>query len=64
MTRLIALSLGWMITLKSRRARSERGLSQSTEVAILLGAAAAVAIVIMLFVKGYVSDRIGEVEHP
>jgi len=53
-----------MITLKQPRTRSERGLSQSTEVAILLGAAAAVAIVIMLFIKGYVSDRLGEVKHP
>jgi hypothetical protein len=64
MTRLAALALGWMITLKQPRSRSERGLSQSTEVAILLGAAAAVAIVIMLFIKGYVSDRLGEVKHP
>lgn len=64
MTRLVALFLGWTIVLRNPRTGSERGLSQSTEVAILLGAAAAVAMVIMLFIKGYVSDRLGEVQHP
>jgi len=64
MIRLVALSLGWLLTLKNRRSDRERGLSQSTEVAILLGAAAAVAIIIMLFIKNYVSARLGEVQHP
>jgi len=64
MTRLVALCLGWVLTLKNPRSDRERGLSQSTEVAILLGAAAAVAIAIMLFVKGYVTNRLGEVQHP
>lgn len=64
MARLIALSLGWMIFLKDPKIKSQRGLSQSTEVAILLGAAAAVAIVIMVFVKTYVANRIAEVPHP
>lgn len=64
MTRFVALSLGWLLTLKNPRSDSERGLSQSTEVAILLGAAAAVAIVIMLFIKNYVSNRLGEVQQP
>lgn len=64
MTRLAALCFGWMITLRNPRTRPERGLSQSTEVAILLGAAAAVAIVIMVFIKGYVAARLGEVQHP
>jgi hypothetical protein len=64
MTRLLALSLGWLIAPTRPRPDSERGLSQSTEVAILLGAAAAVAIVIMVFIKSYVSHRLGEVQNP
>lgn len=64
MTRLVALWIGWLLTPEDARTDSERGLSQSTEVAILLGAAAAVAIVIMLFVNGYVKARLGEVQHP
>lgn len=64
MTRMLAVAMGWLITLTRPRTDRERGLSQSTEVAILLGAAAAVAIVIMVFVKTYVGNRLGEVQHP
>lgn len=64
MTKLVALWIGWLLEVKHPRTESQRGLSQSTEVAILLGAAAAVAIVIMLFVKNYVSTRLGEVQQP
>jgi hypothetical protein len=64
MSRLITLGIGWLVMIRNPRPRTQRGLSQSTEVAILLGAAAAVAIVIMLFIKGYVADRLGEVKHP
>lgn len=38
--------------------RDERGLSQSTENAILLAGAAAVALVIITVITAYVSDRL------
>lgn len=40
------------------RARDERGLSQSTENAILLAGAAAVALVIITVITAYVTDRL------
>ncbi|CAL8973709.1 hypothetical protein TESS_TESS_00490 [Tessaracoccus sp. O5.2] len=40
------------------RHRDERGLSQSTENAILLAGAAAVALVIITVITAYVSDRL------
>lgn len=64
MTRMFAVWLGWLVAPTRPRTGRERGLSQSTEVAILLGAAAAVAIVIMVFIKTYVSHRLGEVQNP
>lgn len=56
--------IGWWINVKHRSAEDERGLSQSTEVAILLGAAVLVALAILAFVTGYVNDRLAEIKHP
>ncbi|MDF1488172.1 hypothetical protein [Tessaracoccus caeni] len=39
------------------RPRDERGLSQSTENAILLAGAVSVALAIILFITDYVRDR-------
>ena len=60
----LATLLGWWVDLEHRPARDERGLSQSTEVAILLGAAVLVALAILAFVTGYVHDRLAEIKHP
>lgn len=59
-----ATMIGWWINLKHGPRRSERGLSQSTEVAILLGAAVLVALTILGFVTGYVQDRLGQIKQP
>ncbi|SDS74089.1 hypothetical protein [Microlunatus soli] len=59
----LATALGWWINVK-HAPRDERGLSQSTEVAILLGAAVLVALAILGFVTGYVQDRLGQIKQP
>ena len=40
------------------RIRDERGLSQSTENAILLAGAAAIALVVITAITAYVTDRL------
>ncbi|MHA6513306.1 hypothetical protein [Tessaracoccus sp. Z1128] len=40
------------------RRRDERGLSQSTENAILLAGAAAIALIIITAITAYVTDRL------
>jgi Flp pilus assembly protein TadG len=44
--------------LRSSEVRNQRGLSQSAEGAILIGAAVAVALVIAVFLKGYVNSHL------
>ena len=50
--------LGLLVQLRQPATRNERGLSQSAEGAILIGAAVAVALVIAVFLKGYVSSHL------
>lgn len=51
--------VGTLVTLATPpRTRDERGLSQSTENAILLAGAAAVALVIITVITAYVTDRL------
>ena len=51
--------VGLIVSLQQApRTRDERGLSQSTENAILLAGAAAVALVIITVITAYVSDRL------
>ena len=50
--------LGLLLQLLRPATRNERGLSQSAEGAILIGAAVAVALVIAVFLKGYVSSHL------
>lgn len=59
-----AAMIGWWINLRHTPRREQRGLSQSTEVAILLGAAVLVALAILGFVTGYVQDRLGQIKQP
>jgi hypothetical protein len=47
-----------LVQLRRPSTRNERGLSQSAEGAILIGAAVAVALVIAVFLKGYVSSHL------
>ena len=50
--------LGLLVQLRRASTQDERGLSQSAEGAILIGAAVAVALVIAVFLKGYVSSHL------
>ncbi len=56
--RYAASILGILMLLRRPETRNERGLSQSAEGAILIGAAVAVALVIAVFLKGYVSSHL------
>jgi hypothetical protein len=56
--RYAASILGILMLLRRPEARNERGLSQSAEGAILIGAAVAVALVIAVFLKGYVNSHL------
>lgn len=51
-------TVGLVVETLQPRPRDERGLSQSTENAILLAGAAAVAIVIVTIITKYVTDRL------
>jgi hypothetical protein len=64
MKRQLHLLIGTVMIMKRAPRQDQRGLSQSTEIAILLGAAVLVALAILAFVTGYVSDRLGEVKKP
>jgi len=58
MKKTIYLILGAVLTLSAPPQRDERGLSQSTENAILLAGAAAVALVIITVITKYVTDNL------
>ena len=51
--------VGLIVSLQqAHRTRDERGLSQSTENAILLAGAAAIALVVITAITAYVTDRL------
>jgi protein-S-isoprenylcysteine O-methyltransferase Ste14 len=54
----VASVVGLLILVRGRRIRDERGLSQSAEGAILMGAAVAVALIIAVFLKTYVESHL------
>ena len=54
----VASVVGLLILAGGRRIRDERGLSQSAEGAILMGAAVAVALIIAVFLKTYVESHL------
>jgi hypothetical protein len=56
--RYAASVVGLLLLLRRPETRNERGLSQSAEGAILIGAAVAVALVIAVFLKGYVNAHL------
>ena len=58
MKKAIHLALGAVLTLNPPPRRDERGLSQSTENAILLAGAVAVALVIITVITKYVTDNL------
>lgn len=55
---MIHTAVGLAVELTNPPPRDERGLSQSTENAILLAGAAAVALVIITVITKYVTDRL------
>jgi hypothetical protein len=55
----VASVVGLLVVLvRERETRDERGLSQSAEGAILMGAAVAVALIIAVFLKAYVESHL------
>jgi hypothetical protein len=54
----VASVVGLLILVRERKIRDERGLSQSAEGAILIGAAVAVALIIAVFLKTYVESHL------
>ena len=54
----VASVVGLLILVRGRTIRDERGLSQSAEGAILIGAAVAVALIIAVFLKTYVESHL------
>jgi hypothetical protein len=61
MKSLITAVLGWYLFLKQDPKQAQRGLSQSTEVAILVAAAFAVATLIVLTIRTFVKSKLGEI---
>jgi protein-S-isoprenylcysteine O-methyltransferase Ste14 len=55
---VVASAIGLLILVRDPRARNERGLSQSAEGAILMGAAVAVALIIAVFLRSYVESHL------
>jgi protein-S-isoprenylcysteine O-methyltransferase Ste14 len=55
---LAASMLGLLLLVRDRTTRDERGLSQSAEGAILMGAAVAVALIIAVFLRSYVESHL------
>lgn len=53
-----ALGMWWQITHLPHREKNNRGLSQSTENAILLAGAVTVAVLIVTVITAYVSARL------
>jgi uncharacterized membrane protein len=58
MLRHIELAIGWLMALKADSRQAQRGLSQSTEIAILLAAALAIAVAIGGIVTMYVKNKL------
>ncbi len=54
----IALAVWWQLTHPALMQRDERGLSQSTENAILLAGAVTVAVLIVTVITAYVKSRL------
>jgi uncharacterized membrane protein len=54
----VASVVGLLMLVRGRRIRDERGLSQSAEGAILMGAAVAVALIIAVFLRAYVESHL------
>lgn len=61
MRSIIATILGSYLILKRSPRQAQRGLSQSTEVAILVAAAFAVATLIVLTIRGFVKSKLGDI---
>jgi uncharacterized membrane protein len=57
MKKTMAVAIGSLIALKDNPRQAQRGLSQSTEIAILLAAALAIALVIGGLVTAYVKNK-------
>ena len=67
LTKLTLLVLGWHLQLDglaqrldARRQRDERGLSQSTETALLVAGAVLVATIIFVAVRTLIQTKMGE----
>lgn len=61
MKSIISTMLGWYLVLKRDPKQAQRGLSQSTEVAILVAAAFAVATLIVVTIRGFVKSKLGQI---
>lgn len=58
MLKLYCTTHAYLTQLFAERRRDERGLSQSTENAILLAGAAAIALIIITVITQYVQDNL------
>lgn len=61
MTNLHSLVGALVVLLTPPEPHDERGLSQSTENAILLAGAAAIALVVISVITGYVTDHLNNI---
>lgn len=60
MKSIMTAMLGWYLMLKRDPRQAQRGLSQSTEVAILVAAAFAVATLIVITIRAFVKSKLGD----
>ena len=58
MKSLVLAAVGLLVLLTDSRNRDERGLSQSSENAILLAGAVSVAIIVVTVITGYVRAKL------
>ena len=58
MNKVIMTTLGWSVLLSQPTTRDERGLSQSTENAILLAGAVIVGAIVIAVIKAYVEKNL------
>ena len=58
---LIHRAVGTLLATRPTRAHDERGLSQSTEQAILLAGAVAVALAIVTVITAFVTAKLGAI---
>lgn len=58
MKSFVLSALGMLVLLKDSRNRDERGLSQSSENAILLAGAVAVALIVVTVITNYVTAKL------